>query len=129
MPFSKFMERPKTQFHADTMRDPKLLRQIKSNLIIRSQFCCSTVLFFYLSIFYWRYNKGYCFPFASLVKILMHHSIFATFGEILLFCPLLGDWKYARCGSTWCWSITMYSRTFPVTSDFLTQDTSLACFD
>jgi len=42
---------------------------IRSQFIVGSNFSCSTV-FFSLSKFYWNYNNGYWYAFASFVAIL-----------------------------------------------------------
>jgi len=51
LPFLKFMKRPQTKFHIHTMRKSQVIRQKKSNFIIRSKFSYNKV-FSSLSIFY-----------------------------------------------------------------------------
>jgi len=50
LPFSMFMKRPQTKFHADTMRNSKVIRSKKSKFIVWP-ISCSPV-FLSWSIFY-----------------------------------------------------------------------------
>jgi len=51
VPLLKFMKRPQTKFHADTMSDFKIITSKKDKFIVRSKVFCSRVLFS-LPIFY-----------------------------------------------------------------------------
>ena len=124
LPFSKFVKHPWTKLYADTMSDAKAIRSKRSQNLSLSQglslgqnFLQHS--FFSLLIFYLSYNNRYWHVFATLVDILTFCDI------IMLFCPLMDDWKYTMSGSTWYWCIT-----FSVTSgDLLTLDIYLVCLD
>jgi len=97
LPFQKFMKRPQTKFHADTMSHSKVIRSKKSKFIVRSKitvrpkFFCSRVFFFIIDILLKLQQQILiCFcKFSCNSEVLT--SFVTTSDVIMLFSPLLDD--------------------------------------
>jgi len=76
LPFQKFMKRPQTKFHAETMSHSKVMR---SKFIVE---------FLSLSIFYWSCSNRFWY----VLQIWNSNGFVATFDVITLLSPQLDDW-------------------------------------
>jgi len=83
----------------------KLLGQRSQNLSFRSKFLAAQFFLFTDILLKLQQQILTCFcKFSWNSGTIL---FFSATSDRMLYCPLLDDWKYARRGSTWYWTITM----------------------
>jgi len=105
LPFSKFMKRPQTKFHAHTMSESQAIRSKKSKFIIRSKFIVESNFSYNTVLSLHRYFiETTTTDIDMLLQVQLqfcnNNGFVANSGIIMLFCPLLGDWILCRLCQT-----------------------------